>query len=121
MLWTGRVLSFLPAAFLLFDAVIKIPKPDFVIKATQEAGFPTDVLVPLGLVLLASVLLYLFPKTSVLGAILLTGYLGGAVCALVIKGDGLFNMLFPALFGVLLWLGLVLRDPRVRAVLALRT
>jgi hypothetical protein len=120
--WTGRVLSALPAAFLLLDAVMKFVKPEPVLKGTVELGFSESVILPLGVVLLASTLLYLVPRTAVLGAILLTGYLGGAVCTHVRVGNPLFShVLFPVYLGVLLWLGLYLRDRRVRALLPLRT
>jgi hypothetical protein len=118
-LWTGRVLSFLPALFLLFDAVMKLVKPEPVVKATVEMGYPETVLVGLGIVLLVSTILYLIPRTAVLGAILLTGYLGGAVASHVRLGQGAFEISFPVLFGILLWAGLVLRNPRLRAVLPL--
>ena len=120
--WTGRVLSALPAAFLLLDAVMKFVKPEPVLKGTVELGFSESVILPLGVVLLASTLLYLVPRTAVLGAILLTGYLGGAVCTHVRVGNPLFShVLFPVYLGVLLWLGLYLRDRRVRALVPLRT
>ena len=113
--WTGRVLSALPAAFLLLDAVMKFVKPEPVLKGTVELGFSESVILPLGVVLLASTLLYLVPRTAVLGAILLTGYLGGAVCTHVRVGNPLFShVLFPVYVGALLWLGLWLRDVRVR-------
>jgi hypothetical protein len=116
VLWTGRVLSVLPALFLLFDGAMKLVKPDFVVKATVELGYPENVIVPLGVVLIVSTLLYLFPRTAMIGAILLTGYLGGAVATHVRMGQGWFEILFPVVFGVLLWLGLVLRDQRLRSV-----
>ncbi len=116
-LWTGRVLSALPALFLLFDAAMKLVKPAFVVEATVQLGFPEGVIGPLGVVLLASTALYLVPPTAVLGAILLTGYLGGAVATHVRVGDGPFEILFPVFFGALLWAGLALRDRRVRALL----
>lgn len=120
-LWTGYAMSILPALFLLMDGVMKLFKPESVVKATTQLGYPESVLFGLGLVLLASTILYLIPRTSVLGAILLTGYLGGAVSAHVRAGDGPFPVLFPAVFGALLWGGLVLRDARLRALLPLRS
>ena len=116
MTWTGRVISALPVLFLLMDAVMKLVPPQFVVKATTELGYSERVIVPLGIVLLVSTLLYLIPATAVLGAILLTGYLGGAVATNVRAGRGWFPMLFPVVFGVLLWLGLWLREPRLRAL-----
>lgn len=120
-LWTGRILSILPALFLLLDAAMKLVKPAFVVEATVKLGFAEQVIRPLGFVLLASTLLYLFPPTAVLGAILLTGYLGGAVCMHVLAGDGAFPVLFPVVFGALLWGGLVLRDRRLRSLVIWRS
>jgi DoxX-like family len=78
-LWTGRVMSTLAALFLFMDGVMKLMKPEMVVKATVELGYPESVILELGIVLLICVILYAIPVTSVLGAILLTGYLGGAV------------------------------------------
>jgi hypothetical protein len=116
VIWTGRVLSALPALFLLVDAAMKLFPPEFVVKGTTDVGFSEHVIVPLGIVLLVSTLLYLIPPTAVLGAILLTGYLGGAVATNVRAKPGWFTILFPVIFGVLLWLGLWLREPRLRAL-----
>src|SRR5262245_59626849 len=118
--WAGWIMSALPALFLLFDAAIKLVKPDFVVEGTVELGYAESVIVPLGVVLLVSTVLYLVPRTAVLGAILLTGYLGGAVATHVHAGHGLFQILFPVIFGALLWGGLVLRDAQLRALLPLR-
>lgn len=119
--WTGRILSGLLGAFLLFDGAMKLAKPDFVVEGTVKLGYSEAVIVPLGIVLVASSLLYLIPRTAVLGAILLTGYLGGAVDVHVRAGDGAFSILFPAVFGALLWLGLYLRDVRVRGLVPVRS
>jgi len=116
-LWVGRIMSALPALFLLVDGAMKLMKPQVVIKATVELGYAESVILPLGIVLLTCTILYLVPRTAVLGAILLTGYLGGAVATHVRAGQGPFEILFPVLFGVLLWGGLVLRDERLRAVI----
>lgn len=120
MLWTGRILSGLPALFLLFDGAMKLVKPTVVVETTVKLGYPESVITGLGIVLLACTLLYLIPRTSVLGAILLTGYLGGAVATHVRVGDSWFSIFFPAIFGALLWGGLYLRDDRVRAIVPLR-
>jgi hypothetical protein len=120
LLWTGRVLSGLVAAFMLLDAVMKLVKPEFVVKATAELGYPESVIVGLGTVLGACTLLYLIPRTAILGAILLTGYLGGAVASHLRHGDGWFPVLFPVVFGVLLWGGLCLRDERLGTLLPVR-
>ena len=121
MLWAGRILSGLPALFLLFDGAMKLVKPRFVVDATVQLGYPESVILGLGIVLLACTALYLIPRTSVLGAILLTGYLGSATASHVRAGDPIFTILFPVIFGVLIWGGLLLRDVRLRALLPLRS
>jgi len=118
--WGGWVIGGLPALFLLVDGAMKLVKPAFVVEATVQLGYAESVILPLGIVLTLSTLLYLIPQTAGLGAILLTGYLGGAVNTHVRAGEGAFPILFPVVFGTLLWVGLVLRDPRLRAVLPLR-
>ncbi|HYO07348.1 MAG TPA: DoxX family protein [Tepidisphaeraceae bacterium] len=118
--WAGRIIGGLPALFLLMDGAMKLAKPEPVVKATVELGFRESSIVPIGIVLLASTVLYLVPSTAVLGAILLTGYLGGAVATHVHAGQGAFSILFPVLFGALLWTGLYLRDARLRALVPLR-
>jgi hypothetical protein len=120
MLWSGRIMSALPALFLLFDASMKFVKPTQVVEATVKLGYPEGVILGLGIVLLTCTVLYLIPPTAVLGAILLTGYLGGAVASHVRVGDELFAITFPIIFGALLWGGLYLRDARVRALIPLR-
>jgi hypothetical protein len=116
----GRALSALPALFLLVDAGMKLVKPAPVVKATVDLGYPDGVIVPLGLVLLACTALYLIPRTAMLGAILLTGYLGGAVATHVRVGDGAFPLVFPVVLGMLLWGGLYFRDARLRSLLPYR-
>ncbi|HTG93436.1 MAG TPA: DoxX family protein [Pyrinomonadaceae bacterium] len=118
-LWIGRIMSFLPALFLILDAVMKFVKPAFVVEANVQLGYGENVIVPLGAVLLVITILYLIPRTAVLGAILLTGYLGGAVATHVRVGAGVFPIVFAIVFGVLLWGGLYLRDPRVSALIPL--
>ena len=121
-LWTGRVLSALPVLFLLMDAGMKLAKPSFVVDATTKLGYSESVIIPLGIVLLICTLLYILPLTAVLGAVLLTGYLGGAVASHLRHGDPLFShVLFPTYLGILLWLGLLLRDPRLRALFPFRS
>jgi hypothetical protein len=113
----GIALTALPIAFLVFDAVMKLVKPAFVTEATEKLGFSPDTIRPLGCVLLTSVVLYALPRTAVLGAVLLTGYLGGAVATHVRAGDPLFShVLFPVYVALLAWGGLFLRDPTVRAL-----
>jgi hypothetical protein len=117
-LWAGRIISGLPVLFLLIDGAMKLVKPAPVVEATVGLGYPESVIVPIGVVFIVCTILYLIPKTSVLGAILLTGYLGGAVATHVRTGESLFSIIFPVIFGVLLWLGLYLRDSRLRALFA---
>jgi hypothetical protein len=119
--WTSYVLSALPVLFLLFDAGAKIVKASFVVEGTLKVGYPESAIVGLGWVLLVCTLLYAVPQTSVLGAMLLTGYLGGAVATHVRIGDPLFShVLFPVYFGVMLWGGLYLREERLRALVPFR-
>ena len=120
MLWAGRVLSALPILFLLLDGIMKLFKPAFVVEATVRLGYPENVIVPIGIVLTACTLLYAIPRTAILGAILLTGHLGGAVATHVRFNEGLFPMIFPVIIGVLIWGGLWLRDNRLRALIPLR-
>lgn len=117
----GRIISALPALFLIFDGIMKLVKPAPVVEATVRLGYPESVIVGMGIVLLACTVLYLIPRTAILGAILLTGYLGGAVATHVRVGEGLFPVLFPVVFGALLWGGLWLRDERLRALIPLRS
>jgi len=120
-LWTGRIMSGLMALFLLADGIAKLFKPTPVVEGTITLGYPESSIVPLGIVLIASTVLYIIPRTSVLGAILLTGYLGGAVATHVRVGDPLLtHTLFPVFFGILIWGGLYLRNRRVRAMFPLR-
>ena len=120
MLWAGRIISGLVALFLLVDGVMKLVKAEVVVKTTLELGYPESVVVGLGVVLTACTVLYLIPRTSILGAILLTGYLGGAVATHVRVGEGLFPVLFPVVFGGLIWGGLFLRDDRLRSLIPVR-
>jgi hypothetical protein len=116
-LWSGRILSGLVLAFLLMDSIMKLFKPVFVVEATVRLGFPESTIVPIGAVLLACTALYMIPRTSLFGALLLTGYLGGAVAANVRAQQGLFNMSFPVIFAILAWAGLWLRDRRLELLL----
>jgi hypothetical protein len=121
-LWTGRAMCTLAALFLVMDGVMKLLKPEVVVKATVQLGYPESVIVGLGIVLLTCVILYMIPRTSVLGAILLTGYLGGAVATHVRVGDPLLtHTLFPVFVALFVWGGLYLRDRRLRALIPLRS
>src|SRR5262247_219007 len=121
MLWAGRIVAALPVLFLLVDGAMRLAKPEIVVKTTVGLGYAETIIRPLGIMLLACAILYLIPQTAVLGAILLTGYLGGAVATHVRAGQGPFEILFPVVFGALLWGGPVLRDRRIRELIPLRT
>ncbi len=113
MLWVGRIMSGLIIVFFLFDAGVKILKLPVAVEGTIRLGYPASLVQPIGAVALVCILLYAIPKTSILGAILLTGYLGGATATQVRVQDVWF--IFPPVLGVLLWAGLYLRDERLRA------
>lgn len=116
-LWGGRILSGLVVVFLLFDGAIKLIPLDIVIETSRQLGIPTDLARTLGVLTVAGALLFAWPKTSVLGAILLTGYLGGAIYVHVRAGSPLFShTLFGVYLGILLWGGLYLRDERLRLI-----
>ena len=120
-IWTGRVLSGLAVLFFLFDSAAKLARSAPSLKGTVELGFPTSSVIPIGIILLACTIIYLIPRTSIVGAVLLTGYLGGAVAAQLRVGNPLAShTLFPIYVAVLVWGGLFLRDRRVRALLARR-
>lgn len=116
-LWTGRILSGFAVLFMAFDAGMKLVQSPMAVKGTTELGYPASVIFTLGLIQLVCLIAYLIPRTAVLGAILFVGYLGGAVATHVRVGNPLFShVLFPLYVAALLWAGLGLRDPRVRAL-----
>jgi hypothetical protein len=116
--WTGRILSGLVVAFLLFDAAGKLMKVAPVVEGTVKLGYPESTVLPIGVLLLVGVALYAIPRTSVLGAIYLTAYLGGAVATHFRVGSPLTtHVLFPVYVAALLWGGLALRNPRLLALL----
>ena len=117
-LWAGRILSGLVVLFLIPDGIIKFIKPAPVVDAFAHLGLPLSISVTLGIILLLSTVLYAIPATSVLGAILLTGYLGGAVATHVRAGEP--NWFMPVVVGIFVWLGLFFRDPRVRDLMPIR-
>jgi hypothetical protein len=119
--WTARIVTGLPVLFLAFDVVLKIASPPVVAEASAKLGLPASLTPVCAVLLAASLALYLAPRTAALGAVLLTGYLGGAVLVHARVGDPLLtHTLFPIYVGALLWLGLYLRDERVRRLLAAR-
>jgi len=119
MWWTGFAMSAVVVLFLLMDSGMKLAAIQPVLEAGQQIGFPgTAMARKLGALLLLCTLLYAWPRTSVLGAILVTAFLGGAVATHVRLGNPLFShVLFGVYVGVLMWAGLVLREPRLRALL----
>jgi hypothetical protein len=119
--WTGRAMSALVIVFLLFDGAIKMVPLDIVITTSEQLGIPGELARVLGTLTLLSTILYMIPQTSVLGAILLTGYLGGAIATHLRVGSPLFShTLFGVYLGLLVWGGLYLRDERVRALIPFR-
>jgi hypothetical protein len=119
--WAGRIISGLVVLFLLVDGAMKLVPLDIVVETSRELGIPLGLERTLGVLLLIGVLLYAWPRTSVLGAILLTGYLGGAIYVHVRAGSPLFShTLFGVYLGLLIWGGLYLRDGMVRALIPLR-
>lgn len=117
-LWAGRIISALVVLFLLFDAVAKLMKITPVLEAFTRLGFSTGLAVPIGVLLLVCTIVYVIPPRSILGAVLLTAYLGGATVTHLRAGQPFY---FPVVFGVLVWGGLYLREDRLRALIPLRT
>jgi hypothetical protein len=115
--WAGRFISSFVGLFLLFDCVVKLLELAPAVEATTKLGYPVDVIVGIGLLQLVCLAAYAFPRTAVLGAVLLTGYLGGAVATHVRADSGIFPVVFPVMMGAMVWGGLLLRDKRMRAFL----
>jgi hypothetical protein len=109
---TGRIISALCVLFLLFDAIMKIIKEIHSMQGSVALGWPAEQVQSIGVVLLVCTVLYIIPRTAVLGAVLLTGYLGGAIAIMVRAGQPLY---FALIFGILVWCGLLLRDEKLRA------
>jgi hypothetical protein len=120
MPWLGAVLTALVVLFLAFDGITKIIRVTQVMEACQKMGIGPDMAVGIGILLLACTTLYAAPKTAILGAILLTGYLGGAAATHVIAKSGAFPIAFSVGFGVLAWVGFILREPRLVRWILLR-
>ena len=118
MLWTGRIITVLVGLFLLFDSGVKLIKAPSAVQGTIQLGYPESAVVPIGVTLLVSLVLYLVPRTSILGAILLTGYLGGATATMVRVSSPWVPM--PVVVGMLVWAGLYFRDPQLRTLIPLR-
>jgi len=115
--WSGRVLAGLVILFMIFDGTIHILKPQPVVDAFAQLGLPLHLSVGIGILELACTALFAIPRTSILGALLLTGYFGGAIATQVRAEAAWFPSIFPALMGALVWTSLALRDPRVRALI----
>lgn len=114
-LWSGRVLTGLAALFFAFDGVTKVLRIAPVLEASRELGVPESSIVGIGVLLLACTALYCVPRTAILGAILLVGYLGGAIAIQVRAGSATFPIVFALTFGVIVWGGLLLRRPGLAA------
>ncbi len=120
MIWSGRAISSLAILFLIFDSVIKAFNLAPAVEATTQLGYSASLVSMIGIIELACLAMYLIPRTSVLGAIVLTGYLGGAVATHVRAGSPLFSLVFPIIIGALIWGGLFLQDVRLRALILSR-
>jgi len=118
-LWTSRIFSALVFLFMLFDGGIKVLRMAPAVEGTARLGYPTSLVLPIGLVALVCTFLYAIPRTSILGAVLLTGYLGGATATQVRVQDPWF--FFPVAIGVMVWVGPFLMDERLRALIPLRS
>jgi hypothetical protein len=119
--WAGRIISALAVLFLVMDGVTHLIRPAPVAEAFNRLGFPLSLSIELGIIELICVVVYAVPRTSILGAILLTGYLGGAVATHLRVLDPVFDTIFPVLIGVLVWGGLFFLEPRLRALLPTKT
>lgn len=119
MVWTGRVISALPVLMLIMSGIMKFNLPEDAIKDMAKIGWDPKVMPALGIVELTATLLYIIPQTATLGAILLTGYLGGAIATHVRVAD-YSHMPIPLVLGILVWVGLYLRDHRIRSLAPLR-
>ena len=118
--WSGRIISAVPIVFLTFDAVIKLAKIPAVVEAFGRLGYPLSLASGIGVLALICKAVDAIPRTAVLGAVLLTGYLGGAVATQVRIGAGAFPVVFPIIVAGLVWTGLFLRDSRLREFLPIR-
>lgn len=120
-MWIGHVLTGLIVIFLAMDSIVKFINPAPVVEASAKFGLPPGEAFTLGIILLTYTVIYAIPLTSILGAILLTGYLGGAAATQLRVNEPLFSILFPVLMGIAIWAGLYLRDARLRSLIPIRT
>jgi hypothetical protein len=119
-LWAAYGISALAVLFLIFDSVIKVLKLAPAVEATTQLGYPESLIISIGVIELVCLAVYMIPRTAILGAILMTGYLGGAIATNLRAGTPLFNVFFPLIIGALIWGGIYLRDERLRALVPLR-
>ena len=120
-IWVGRILSALAILFLSFDTIVKVLRLPVAIEGTTQLGYPESTVFVIGVIQLVCLVLYVIPKTSVFGAILFTGYLGGAIATHLRIGSPLFtHILFPIYVALLIWGGLYAREPRLRAMVPIR-
>jgi hypothetical protein len=117
MIWAGRIMSAVPVLLLAMSAVMKFMKPQPVVEGFAHFGFPAGMITGLGILELLFAVIYVIPSTAVLGAILVTAYLGGATVTTMRTGDAYYG---PIVLGVLIWGGLFLRDPKIRALIPFR-
>jgi hypothetical protein len=117
MEWSGRIISALAILFLIFDSVIKVLTLAPAVEATTSLGYPESLVMGLGLIELVCLAVYIIPRTAALGAILMTGYLGGAIATHVRNGSDVFSIIFPIILGAFLWGGLLLRNADLRTLL----
>jgi hypothetical protein len=121
-LWTARVLRAIVILFLLMDGIMKLFKPTPVVEGMTRLGYPMSLSVPIGITLLLCVALYALPRTTIFGALLLTGYLGGAVASQFRVGEPMIShVLFPVYFGIVIWAELYLRENRLKDLIPLRS
>ena len=114
---TGWIFTAIPVLFLLMDGIGKLVKPEPVIKSTLELGYPEAMISTMGIISIACTLLYILPRFSFLGAVLLTGYLGGAVATHLRLGNPLFSHIFPVYLGIFIWAGLYFRNRHLKTLL----
>jgi hypothetical protein len=120
-IWAGRSISAFAVLFLIFDSVIKVLNLAPAVEATTQLGYPASLVIGIGVLELVCLAVYVIPRTAVLGAILLTGYLGGAIATQVRADSPLFSVVFPVIIGALIWGGLFLREQRLRVLIPLRS
>jgi hypothetical protein len=116
----GRIVSGLAAVFIAIDGAMKLATPEPVVEAMAKLGYPDRLAVGIGVLVLACLAVHLYPRTAILGAVLLTGFLGGAIASQVRIEAGLFSLVFPVILGAMIWGGLYLRDERLRTLVGPR-